>query len=291
MLGQRISFKKLRLQTMSDLNEYNLGLDFLGPNFASQQGQNKGGKYYSPGRVPGLNWRTPFGGAYVSPDEYKKREGQYPPGYSKPSRTLDPSNTVPPGSFNISPKGSARRNEVEAQIKRDNAARKSKPEPAPTPVPAPKPTPEPKPKGLDLDAIRQYGGYGYDNTLTNTDNIYRQMKRKHNKESYDVVLEYLLSEGHAETLEEANYVMMQMTSEHLRDIVEERTAADPGMKGRMGRSNPSINGKPIPNPPGHPDAGKPVSYSPSENDDANKYREASQKSGRKIRADEQLPKK
>ena len=84
---------------------------------------------------------------------------------------------------------------------------------------------------------------------------------------------------------------MQMTSEHLRDIVEERTAADPGMKGRMGRSNPAINGKPIPNPPGHPDAGKPVSYSPSENDDANKYREASQKSGRKIRADEQLPKK
>ena len=33
------------------------------------------------------------------------------------------SNTVPAGSFNISPKGSDRRNEVEAQIKRDNAAR------------------------------------------------------------------------------------------------------------------------------------------------------------------------
>ena len=147
--------------------------------------------------------------------------------------------------------------------------------------PKPKPTPKPKPKGLDLDTVRQYGGYGYDNPLTNTDNIYRQMKRKYNKESYDVVLEYLLSEGHAETLEEANYVMMQMTSEHLRDIVEERTAADPGMKGRMGRSNPSINGKPIPNPPGHPDAGKPVSYSPSENDDANKYREASQKADEK----------
>ena len=132
MLGQRISFKKLRLQTMSDLNEYNLGLDFLGPNFASQQGQKKGGKYYSPGRVPGLNWRTPFGGAYVSPDEYKKREGQYPPGYNKPPSKLDPSNTVPPGSFNISPKGSTRRKEVEAQIKRDNAARKSNPAPAPT---------------------------------------------------------------------------------------------------------------------------------------------------------------
>ena len=33
------------------------------------------------------------------------------------------SNTVPAGSFNISPKGSDRRNEVEAQIKSDNAAR------------------------------------------------------------------------------------------------------------------------------------------------------------------------
>ena len=211
---------------MSDLNEYNLGLDFLGPNFASQQGQRKGGKYYSPGRVPGLNWRTPFGGAYVNPDEYKKREGQYPPGYSKPPRRLDPSNTVPAGSMNISPKGSARRKEVEAQIKRDNAARKSKPEPAPAPapIPAPKPAPEPKPKGLDLDGVRQYGGYGYDNSLTNTDTIYRQMKKKYNKESYDVVLEYLLSEGHAETLEEANYVMMQMTSEHLKDIVEGKYA-------------------------------------------------------------------
>ena len=289
MNGQKKLFKKLCLQTMSNLNEYNLGLDFL-----SYQGQKQGGKYYSPGRVPITGWRTPFGGAYVSPDEYKKREGKYPPGYSKPDKTLHPSNTVPAGSMNVSPPGSDRRKEVEAQIKRDNAARKRKPEPAPTPEPTPEPTPptpEPKPKGLDLDAMRQYGGYGYDNPLTNTDTIYRQMKRKYNKESYDVVLEYLLSEGHAETLEEANYVMMQMTSEHLRDIVEERTAADPGMKGRMGRSNPAINGKPIKNPPGHPDAGEPMSYTDSENDDANKYREASLKAGRKIHADEPLPKK
>jgi hypothetical protein len=45
-------------------------------------------------------------------------------------------NTVPAGSFSISPKGSDRRNEVEAQIKRDNAARtddqrvQSKPSPS-----------------------------------------------------------------------------------------------------------------------------------------------------------------
>ena len=215
---------------MSDLNEFNLedikrtirqGLDNLPGYYKYQQGQKQGGKYYSPGLTPLLPIEA-LGAGFKSPEEYKKKHGEYPSGYSKPPRRLDPSNTVPAGSMNISPKGSTRRKEVEAQIKRDNAARKSKPEPAPTPTPAPKPepTPEPKPKGLDLDGVRQYGGYGYDNSLTNTDTIYRQMKRKYNKESYDVVLEYLLSEGHAETLEEANYVMMQMTSEHLRDIVE-----------------------------------------------------------------------
>jgi hypothetical protein len=40
------------------------------------------------------------------------------------------------------------------------------------------------------------------------------------KEAYDLVLEYLLSEGHADTVEEAHYVMMQMSAEHIQDIVE-----------------------------------------------------------------------
>ena len=209
---------------MSDLNEFNMedfkrivrqGLDNLPGNYKYQQGQKQGGKYYSPGLTPLLPIEA-LGAGFKSPEEYKKRYGEYPSGYSKPPRRLDPSNTVPAGSMNISPKGSTRRKEVEAQIKRDNAARKRKPEPAPAPAPAP----APKPKGIDLDAMGQYGGYGYANPLTTTDTIYRQMKKKYNKESYDVVLEYLLSEGHAETLEEANYVMMQMTSEHLRDIVE-----------------------------------------------------------------------
>ena len=39
-------------------------------------------------------------------------------------------------------------------------------------------------------------------------------------EAYDVVLDYLLSEGHAETVEEAHYVMMQMDAEHIQSIVE-----------------------------------------------------------------------
>ena len=40
------------------------------------------------------------------------------------------------------------------------------------------------------------------------------------QEAYDVVLDYLLSEGHVDTVEEAHYVMLQMTSEHVQDIVE-----------------------------------------------------------------------
>ena len=39
-------------------------------------------------------------------------------------------------------------------------------------------------------------------------------------EAYDVVLDYLLSEGHADTVEEAHYVMMQMDAEYIQSIVE-----------------------------------------------------------------------
>jgi len=111
------------------------------------------------------------------------------------------------------------------------------------------------------------------------------------KEAYDVVLDYLLSEGHVDTVEEAHYVMLQMTSEHVQQVVEERTAADPKMKARMGYSNPAINGKPVLNPKGHPDAGKPMSFNKAETDGVNEYRRASKKAGRKIYADEPLPKK
>jgi hypothetical protein len=45
-------------------------------------------------------------------------------------------------------------------------------------------------------------------------------KKKLNKEAYEVVLDYLLSEGHAETAEEAHYVMMQMDAEYIQSIVE-----------------------------------------------------------------------
>ena len=81
-------------------------------------------------------------------------------------------------------------------------------------------------------------------------------QRTMKKEAYDVVLDYLLSEGHVDTVEEAHYVMLQMTSEHVQQVVEERTAADPKMKARMGHSNPAINGKPVLYPKGHPKQAK-----------------------------------
>ena len=45
-------------------------------------------------------------------------------------------------------------------------------------------------------------------------------KKKLKKEAYEVVLDYLLSEGHVDTVEEAHYVMMQMDAEHVRSIIE-----------------------------------------------------------------------
>ena len=39
-------------------------------------------------------------------------------------------------------------------------------------------------------------------------------------EPYDLVLDYVLTEGHADTVEEAHYVMMQMDEETIQDIVE-----------------------------------------------------------------------
>ena len=41
-------------------------------------------------------------------------------------------------------------------------------------------------------------------------------------EPYDILLDYVLSEGHAETVEEAHYVMTQMDAETIQTIVEEK---------------------------------------------------------------------
>jgi hypothetical protein len=44
---------------------------------------------------------------------------------------------------------------------------------------------------------------------------------KESYEPYDVVLNYLLSEGHADTLDEANYIMLEMDENAICTIVEQ----------------------------------------------------------------------
>jgi len=44
---------------------------------------------------------------------------------------------------------------------------------------------------------------------------------KESYQPYDVVLNYLLSEGHADTLDEANYIMMEMDETAIGTIMEQ----------------------------------------------------------------------
>jgi hypothetical protein len=65
-------------------------------------------------------------------------------------------------------------------------------------------------------------------------------------EAYDLVLDYLLSEGHVDTVEEAHYVMMQMDSEYIRSIVEGvnvRLPGEPGETPSSGYKEPVMPGE------------------------------------------------
>ena len=55
---------------------------------------------------------------------------------------------------------------------------------------------------------------------------------KSHYEPYDLVLDYVLSEGHAETVEEAHYVMTQMDAETIQTIVEEKKKLNEFLGGR-----------------------------------------------------------
>ena len=59
-----------------------------------------------------------------------------------------------------------------------------------------------------FDKGEQIPGFSYKKNLKNS------------YEPYDILLDYVLSEGHADTVEEAHYVMTQMDEETIRGIVE-----------------------------------------------------------------------
>lgn len=59
-----------------------------------------------------------------------------------------------------------------------------------------------------------------DNSSTSSRYLSRELSRlQKNNEAYDIVLDYLLSEGHADTVDEAHYVMLQMDAEYIQNIV------------------------------------------------------------------------
>lgn len=70
--------------------------------------------------------------------------------------------------------------------------------------------------------------------------LQRNLRNGMEYDAYDVVLEYLLSQGHAETVEEAHYVMLEMDSETIGSIVEERR--DP--RGRVSSGPMNVYRKP-----------------------------------------------
>ena len=101
--------------------------------------------------------------------------------------------------------------------------------PAATPTPAPAPA-TPKPTGVS-DGLKKwasiYGPKGEKKLKQPTPSQSRLFKDL-KMEAYDVVLDYLLSEGHADTVEEAHYVMMQLDSEYVQSIVESGLPIPPG---------------------------------------------------------------
>ena len=77
------------------------------------------------------------------------------------------------------------------------------PKPAPTPAAAPAPKPMPKPMDRPTGA-RPMGA----------------RNRRSMMDSYDMVLDYLFSGGHAETVEEAHYIMLRLEEDHIQEIIE-----------------------------------------------------------------------
>lgn len=58
--------------------------------------------------------------------------------------------------------------------------------------------------------------------LAQTINEQKEVTEMNNQthDAYDIILDYLLENGHAETMDEANYVMLEMDEEHLQKIVQ-----------------------------------------------------------------------
>ena len=86
-----------------------------------------------------------------------------------------------------------------------------------------------KAKGVDVSTAKQKEMFKDIRAPKPTLKPFERAERiKPKMEAYDVVLDYLLSEGHVDTVEEAHYVMMQMDAEHIQSIVEAGLPIPPG---------------------------------------------------------------
>jgi hypothetical protein len=86
-----------------------------------------------------------------------------------------------------------------------------------------------KAKGVDVSTAKQREMFKDIRAPKPTLKPFERAERiKPKMEAYEVVLDYLLSEGHAETVEEAHYVMMQLDSEYVQSIVEAGLPIPPG---------------------------------------------------------------
>jgi len=90
------------------------------------------------------------------------------------------------------------------------------------------PTPKPAPAQAPGNEKPGYSGPPTPGTETAPVKPPKKEDKPVKKEAYDIVLDYLFSEGHVDTLSEAHYVMMQMDAEHIQSIVlQERAWWDP----------------------------------------------------------------
>jgi hypothetical protein len=58
----------------------------------------------------------------------------------------------------------------------------------------------------------------------------RMLNQSYEYDAYDLVLEYLLDNGHVDTVDEAHYVMLEMEAEVIQDIVEAKYGTKEGRK-------------------------------------------------------------
>ena len=122
--------------------------------------------------------------------------------------------TVPLGSFNVSPQGTDRRNEVEDQIKRDNAARAQEPAPSKettTDQPTTQQTNTTVP--IVVRPKRKRINFGSSSTPG--------VSRRGVTNSYEYVIGKLIAEGHASSIDEAEYVFEQLDNEYIESMLNE----------------------------------------------------------------------